>query len=303
MTRPAPVRLAALVLVLAPLLLPAAAHAQGDAESRLRQHFEGRTVAVRLDMPASEKGVDLYPAEPQPLDYPDYAGRLKQYGIALRPGDRVMVTKIKVKGKLIEFQLGGGGFGTAGDPSPYVSAQTTPKSKREQTLEKQLKGTTDQRERRRIQDELDELRTAREREDARLRAMAEATQERRREHIRELALQSGSRFNLRWRTAVPAASLTPEAVERALERYVDFAPSAGQAATDDVTTAPRRGILGLRKGLLEADVQALLGAPERMSERREGRLRVTTRSYAAGESRVEAEFVEGVLIRYTVSSR
>ena len=34
----------------------------------------------------------------------------------------------------------------------------------------------------------------------------------------------------------------------------------------------------------------------------EGRLKVTSRVYPAGEGRLTAEFVEGVLIRYTMTS-
>src|SRR5215210_3107327 len=49
-----------------------------------------------------------------------------------------MITRIKLKDKLIEFQLGGGGYGTAGDDtdtSAYVAS--VPKSIREKTLERE----------------------------------------------------------------------------------------------------------------------------------------------------------------------
>jgi hypothetical protein len=278
------------------------------AEAGLREAFEGRTVAVRLDMPATERGVDLYPRENPVLDYPEYAKRLKQYGTALRSGDRVTVTKVKVKGKLVEFQLGGGGYGTAGDPSAYTSPPSTPKSKREESLEKQIKATGDRVQRRQLQQELDSLRVEREREDVRLRATAAEAAERRQEHIREIAMQSGSRFNLRFKQGVPLEALTPEAVQAALERYIDFGDDRDRLDTvpvraTDPVPAPQRGVLGLRKGLLEADVEQLLGRPTRTAERMEGRLRVVTRTYAVEQSLVEAQFVEGVLIRYTVSSR
>jgi hypothetical protein len=84
-------------------------------ERALRQYFEGRQVVLKLDMPGTENRVDVYPESAQPLDYPDYAGRLKKYGTALRSGESTIVTKVKVKDKLIEFQLAGGGYGTFGD--------------------------------------------------------------------------------------------------------------------------------------------------------------------------------------------
>ena len=50
----------------------------------------------------------------------------------------------------------------------------------------------------------------------------------------------------------------------------------------------------------EAD--QLLGTPEKSTDRLEGKLKVTTRVYRAEAGRVTAEFVEGVLIRYTMTS-
>ena len=57
-----------------------------------------------------------------------------------------------------------------------------------------------------------------------------------------------------------------------------------------------------RKGMLLQEADALLGKPTRSSERMEGKLKVVTRDYAAPQGKVTAEFVEGVLFRYTVSS-
>jgi hypothetical protein len=54
--------------------------------------------------------------------------------------------------------------------------------------------------------------------------------------------------------------------------------------------------------MLLADVDRQLGAPSKTSERMEGKLRVTTRIYPTNAGQVSAEFVEGVLIRYTITS-
>lgn len=45
-----------------------------------------------------------------------------------------------------------------------------------------------------------------------------------------------------------------------------------------------------------------VGTPEKSTDRMEGRLKVTSRVSPAGEGRLTAEFVEGVLIRYTMTS-
>jgi hypothetical protein len=45
-----------------------------------------------------------------------------------------------------------------------------------------------------------------------------------------------------------------------------------------------------------------MGPAMTMDERKEGRLTVSTRTYAGSQGRVTADFVEGVLIRYSISS-
>ncbi len=51
-----------------------------------------------------------------------------------------------------------------------------------------------------------------------------------------------------------------------------------------------------------ADVDQLLGTPRKTTDRMEGRLKVTSRVYSTNSGQVTAEFVEGVLIRYTITS-
>jgi len=265
-------------------------------EATLKSHFEGRTVAVRMEMPATEDGVDVYPGTTPQMDFARYQSRVKKFGIAIREGERAMVTKVKVKSKLIEFQLGGGGYGTSGDQTdPSVGVSSAPKSERERNLERDIKDVRDPGVKRRMQDELDHLRSQREREDRRNRALAAEATERRRESIQERRLAGGSRFNLRWRDAVPADALTPAAVEAALAKYVDFGSVLDQPDPPPLAA-------GLRKGLSTDEVEDMLGEPVRKNERMEGTLRVNTRTFERGHERVVAEFVEGVLIRYAVSS-
>jgi hypothetical protein len=99
---------------------------------------------------------------------------------------------------------------------------------------------------------------------------------------------------------VPREALTPEAVIAALSQYVDFgaAGAAGTPAGPIAAGTPA----GLRKGLLLHEVEALLGDPLSSADRKEGRLKVTQQIYSSPIGQVSAEFVEGVLIRYTVTS-
>jgi hypothetical protein len=299
-------RLRALVLV-SLLIPPLAAHAQSEAA--LKEYFEGRTVKLKLAMPGAEDGVDVYPATSKPLDFPRHAARLKNYGTALHAGDQALVTKLKVKAKLIEFQLDGGGYGTSGDEtSSSVSVASAPRTKREQNLEAELKREQDPVRRRAMKEELDDLKARRAREDARNHAAVAEAQETKKANIRQRRLEGGSRFNIRYNDGVPATAITPEAIKEALAAYVEFdepAAALAEVAIPVAGTIPvgKPGPGGLpAKGMLQSDVDELLGPPKRTTDRMEGRLKVTTRVYPTTAGQVTAEFVEGVLIRFSMTS-
>jgi hypothetical protein len=283
-----------------------------QSETVLKEYFEGGTVAPKLAMPGTEDGIDVYPGSPRPLDYSKYASRLKKFGTAIKAGEPVTITKIRLKSKHIEFQLGGGGYGTFGDEtSSNVGTAAAPKTKREQNLEADLKRETDPAKKRAMREELDDLQADRERENARNRSAVAEAQEHRKQNIRQMRLEGGSRFNLRYQDQVSSAALTPQSVMAALAQYVDFgqfraaepepATSVPGATSQPASNLPR-GPGSLHKGMLLQDVDALLGPPSSSSERKEGSLKVVERVYSTPNGRVTAWLVEGVLIRYTMTS-
>ncbi|HSE67975.1 MAG TPA: hypothetical protein VLB12_13395 [Gemmatimonadales bacterium] len=266
-----------------------------QSEAALKQYFEGRTVTVKLDMPATQAGVDVWPGTNPPIDFGKYASRIKGSGTAIHAGDAVLVTKVKVKDDLIEFQLGGGGYGTFGDnTSSSLPVAATEKSQKEKNLERDIKKEKDPAKKKAMQDDLDELQDERAREDARNQAAVAQAEETKKQNIRQQALGSGSRFNLRYRNEVPSSALTPEGIMAALSQYVDFAEGAPAAVN------PEPG--SLRKGLTRAEAEAILGTPQQAEEGTEGSLRTVKATYASAMGRVEALFVEGILVRYSVTS-
>jgi hypothetical protein len=283
--------------------------ALAQSESELKQFFEGKSVRVKVDMPATQQGIDVFPDAARPLDMGQYSQRLKAYGVSIRNGDSVMVTTVRVKEKLIEFQLGGGGYGTFGDDTGTTASTTSaPKTQREKDLEKRVKEETDPARKKRLQRDLDDMRAERAREDARNKAVAESASEAKKTRIAEARLHGGSRFNIRYQNGVPPG-LRPDGVMRALEEYVEFPFAAdrrpGPAPRDDfrpVSPPPPSGG-DIRKGMLLADVENALGKAEKTTQRNEGTLRVTTATYSRGDQIITAEFVEGVLIKYSISSR
>lgn len=218
--------------LLALIILSAAGSASAQTEAELKQYFEGRRVNLKIDMPATKDGVNVYAERARSFDYGSYAAKLRQHGTSIRRGDTAMVTKVKLKGKHIEFQLDGGGYGVLGDESPGVFAPVASKSRREKRLEEWLKLEEDPHRRRRIREEIDGLRREREREDSMNRAIAEQAEEAQRSRIEEKALRGGSRFNIHFGAAPSGDALTPEAVMRALAEYVEFDDSEYSAEFD-----------------------------------------------------------------------
>jgi hypothetical protein len=207
-----------------------------------------------------------------------------------------VVTVVKLKKDLIEFQLGGGGFGTFGDDtSTSVNIPLLEKSDREKRLEQRIEEEDDRHRRRDLQKELEDVRDRRERENRRIMVERAVAEEQKRARVAAERLRGGSRFNLRYSGRVPPG-MSPEDVMTALSDYLDFAaswPGFDREAAD----------LALRKGMLRSEVDGVFGTPVRSSERREGSLHLTTVVFLADGRRVSADFVEDVLVRYTIIPR
>jgi hypothetical protein len=301
------------MLTMRRLLLPvclaalSCAPAYAQSEPEFRDFFEGKSVRVKIDMPATQEGIDVFPDARRAVDFAAYSARLKSTGVAIRNGESVLVTKVRVKDKVIEFQLAGGGYGTFGDDTGSVSATTVSKSRRERDLEKLVKDEPDADRRRRLQRELDDLRNDREREDARNRAAAASAEEAKKARIATNRLHSGSRFNIRYTEGVPRG-LAPEGVMRALAEYVEF-PFASDSRPGDRVSAqpmlpePPVSASAVRKGMTTAEVEQALGKPDKTTNRTEGTLKVVTATYSRGDQLITADFVEGVLVRYAISSK
>lgn len=215
-TRP----LVATVLLLSTFTVPLVADDRNHL--LLKDVFEGRRVTVRIDMPATKDGINVHVDHRRPLDVNEYRNNLRRHGVAIRDGESAVVTLVKVKDDLIEFQLDGGGYGTFFDDTdtsadiPYVE-----KSDRERQLERRIREETDRERRRQMERELDALRDRRERENRRIRAERERLSDYKRERLAFRRLQGGSRFNIRYRDRVPS-DIRPEDIMAALAEYVEF---------------------------------------------------------------------------------
>ena len=192
------------------LLLGIAAGLNAQAPSPLEQQLQGRQAKLLLDMPGDDSGVDVRPGEAAVVNEQANRDRLAKYGAALRQGQPVSVTLVKLKGDHIEFHLNGGGFTNRQlwELPGYDSAHWgTTKEKRE--LQSRISGTRDQTRRRRLKSEYDYLRTRRVRP---LREKLEL----------EGRAQHGSRFNIWFGSDREASRITPEELTAILRPYLEI---------------------------------------------------------------------------------
>jgi len=284
-----------LMAALATLSLASPAAAQDEAA--LKTAFEGKRVTLKIDMPGTSDGVDVRPETRRGIDYARYGNNLKAYGSAIHLGDSVTVTLVKVKKDLIEFHLGGGGFGTFGDDtSTTVYMPFKEKSNREKDLEKLIRDETDRERRHRYERELDDLRDRREHENRRIEIEKQRAEELKRERVANERLHGGSRFNIRYEDRVPSG-MRPEDVKAALADFVDFGDGAAYR------TLPPMPDPRLHKGMSRLDAERALGVPVEVSQRRQDNLTLTTLVFISGEERITADFVEEILVKYTISSK
>jgi hypothetical protein len=304
-----------LVVVSLSLALAGAANAQ-DTDA-VQNYFNGKQVVLKIDMPGSQKGVDLRFNKGTPMDWKEYGSRIKQFGVAIHQGDVARVASVVVKRDIIEFQLDGGGFGTFGDDTnTTVTAKPLEKSDYEKDLERQIANTDDDDKRRALQRDLDRERARRERQDSINQHQAQIASQQKAQVVAQNRVTGGSRFNLRWSGSIPEDQLTPQAVMQRLSEYVSFdanspaspaVPASAPAGDSSATPADDANVPStakLKRGMKMDEVTTLFGQGKVLSESvGGGGLKTQILEYTTSERRVEVTYVEGLVVRYSISSQ
>jgi len=275
----------------------------------LSNYFTGKEVVLKIDMPGSQQGVDLRFNNDNPMNWKEYSNRLKSNGVAIRKGDTARITGFVVKNDRIEFQLDGGGFGTFfDDSSTTVNPRSVDKSDYEKQLQREIANTTDEDKRRRLQRDLDRERSRRQRQEADNQDAAMVASQIKSQKVADDRLRGGSRFNLRWSGSVPADQKNPDAVMKLMADYVTF-PAAEQAGPPPAAmenTPVDSGVPAtaqLKRGMKMGEVSNLFGPGKQISQSTSADgLKTQVFEYTSGDRLVDVTYVEGLVVRYSISS-
>jgi hypothetical protein len=325
---------ALLAVAVLPIIAAAPAHAQD--QDGIRNAFLNRRVWLKVDLPGTQLGIDVYPQYQNPFPN-DYDSLLRQYPTAYHKGDAATVTKINFKKDHIEFQLDHGGFGQFGDNTDVtpVNFQPMPQSNDEVELRRKI-ANDDTNVSDRVYDKelLDDLVAKRQDIDARNKVNAQAATDAKIRNVHDARVHGGSRLNITFSDRVPG-NLSVHDVELAVAPFVSFEDPRngprpgggnngyGQPAPPNVygqpsqpsyneparqperapAPAPAPSSNGLQKGMSMAEVHRVLGTPTSTSFKDTELGKATTELYLLGSQVITVTFLDGVLIKSEMTSR
>ena len=81
------------------------AAASAQSERTLNRYFEGKQITLRIAIPRTGRGVDVYPEQAQPLNIADYSKRLSESGALYSRGEKTSIKRLEVHSNRIEVML------------------------------------------------------------------------------------------------------------------------------------------------------------------------------------------------------
>jgi hypothetical protein len=78
-----------------------------QSQADLERFFQGQTVTLRIDLPATREGVNIYPERAQSFNYQEYEKRIQRHGALVRGYEVVTISGVSVKGECIEVMVTG----------------------------------------------------------------------------------------------------------------------------------------------------------------------------------------------------
>jgi hypothetical protein len=275
---------------LASIVLSAVLCRSGEAqdEARLRKALEGKRITMKMDMPATSDGVDVYPGTNRPVDFEKVGKRVKKEGVAIKNGEAARITRVKVQSDIIEVQVNGGSrfnlrYPNGVDPDDLTPSAIAHALEEYATLPANVASPSS-------------LTTAT------LAATPAAPKSPDAASAPEREVRTGmTTIEVASILGSPTSNIANGAITT--RRYHGATGAIEVDFVNDDAVAVRKispsGTGALRKGLSEADVEHMAGTPT--SSTTKGQM--VTKKYNWQDGVLYADFYNGVLVRYRTTSK
>ena len=177
--------------------------------NELSKLLVGKTVTLKMDMPASYLGVDVSIPD-QEINSSSYESRLVNHGISIFNGDTIKITKVERNENSISILLGKGGFRKT-ETVVAIADETSIKENDQQPKSEKLSIQQQQKQKR--------LAAIQRANHAQRKMKTQASENEKTKHI---ALESGSRINLIFKEGTEDEDLNISLIVKALSQLLKY---------------------------------------------------------------------------------
>lgn len=188
----------------------------------IKKELEGRFVLLKIDMPASNHGIDLNANSEVPLNQKVYNERITEYGISISTGDTTAITKIDHNKNSIIIYLGAGGYDHNEHLSTTKPKQIVKVSEKEKSLKKLIAEETDQNKLSKLHRDLNKLKRARKIKQGKIDSKAAESKilEAEKQYIE--TIKSGSRIYINFPNKVEQSNIDLNTINKILSNYLVY---------------------------------------------------------------------------------
>jgi hypothetical protein len=193
------------------------------AQAKLTQAFQGKSVSLKMDMPATNKGVVVAAGS---IDQEKYQKRLKTYGTAIKNGEATVITGVRISGDEIVVEFAGGGapegdLGAAAGPRPVPTQPSSRESRSRSRMNANGDPNSSLLDDQNVRSTVKYESAKRQQADREAEAKYQARRQKAIEQARELNLKMGSRLIIKFDNR-NAAAVSPDELTKLLSAFVSF---------------------------------------------------------------------------------
>lgn len=186
----------------------------------IQKELEDQVISLKIDMPASDVGIDLLANSEVPLDEKVYTSRIREYGVSVFKGDTITITKVEQKNQSIIIYLGIGGYHHNEHLMPTDVKPILEISEKEHSLKKEITEEIDKSKLAKLNRDLNKLKRLRRFEQERINTSAAESKKIRAEKEYIKIKESGSRIYINFQTKIEQSDFDLNKIKHILSNYL-----------------------------------------------------------------------------------